>query len=81
MEDKFRNETAIGSVEVLVVDLDEEAVMQSGSFRVAGYTSHQVLQQGEVSSLRYSVFVMNLYFMEFDEVNTFRLLALSVIAS
>lgn len=63
MEDKFRNETAIGSVEVLVVDLDEEAVMQSGSFRVAGYTSHQVLQQGEVSSLSFIAFILNLQVM------------------
>ncbi|XP_042222994.1 neural-cadherin-like isoform X2 [Homarus americanus] len=49
--DKFRNETAIGEVKITVVDLTEEAVMHSGSFRVAGYTTHQVFeQQGSATS-------------------------------
>lgn len=45
VEDKVRNETAIGEVTIKVVDLTEEAVMQSGSFRVVGYSSHSLLQQ------------------------------------
>ncbi|XP_069958190.1 DE-cadherin-like isoform X2 [Cherax quadricarinatus] len=43
--DKFRNETAIGEVAISVVDLTEEAVMHSGSFKVAGYTAQGILQQ------------------------------------
>ncbi|KAK4327913.1 hypothetical protein Pmani_001640, partial [Petrolisthes manimaculis] len=53
VDDRYRNETATGTVAVLVVDLNEEAVMQSGSFRVAGYSAHQVLQKGEGSSSLY----------------------------
>ena len=51
VEDKFRNEVAIGSVTIKVVDLTEEALMQSGSFRVEGYSSTTLLEQQDVSSL------------------------------
>lgn len=48
VEDKVRNETAFGEVTIKVVDLTEEAVMQSGSFRVVGYSAHSLLQQQPV---------------------------------
>ena len=51
MKDQFRNEVAIGEVTIKVVDLTEEALMQSGSFKVEGYSSTQLLEQPEVSSL------------------------------
>lgn len=47
VEDRVRNETAYGTVVITVVDLTEEAVMQSGSFRVVGYSSNTLLQQQE----------------------------------
>lgn len=50
VKDKYRNESAIGEVTITVVDLTEEAVRQSGSFRVAGYTAHQVLQQQQAAT-------------------------------
>ncbi|XP_063591912.1 neural-cadherin-like, partial [Penaeus indicus] len=45
--DTFRDETAIGTVNIHVVDLTEEAVMQSGSFRVANHTAHDIVKQSE----------------------------------
>ncbi|XP_069177748.1 DE-cadherin isoform X2 [Procambarus clarkii] len=54
--DKFRNETAIGEVNIAVVDLTEEAVMQSGSFMVAGYTAHEVLQQRAMAAVGTSLY-------------------------
>lgn len=45
--DNYRNEVAFGVVTITVVDLTEEAVMQSGSFRVEGYNSISFLEQQE----------------------------------
>lgn len=45
--DTFRDETAIGTVNIHVVDLTEEAVMQSGSFRVANHTALDVVRRSE----------------------------------
>lgn len=49
VEDKFRNEVAIGAVTIMVVDLTEEALMQSGSFRVQGYSSVTLLEQQDAA--------------------------------
>lgn len=45
--DTFRDETAFGTVHIHVVDLTEEAVMQSGSFRVANHTAYDIVKQSE----------------------------------
>ncbi|KAG0724386.1 DE-cadherin [Chionoecetes opilio] len=49
VEDQFRNEVAFGEVTIRVMDLTEEAIMQSGSFRVKGYSSLQLFQQQETA--------------------------------
>ncbi|CAL4082232.1 unnamed protein product, partial [Meganyctiphanes norvegica] len=43
VEDGYRKETATGSVTIKVIDLPVEAVRQSGSLQIAGYTAHQML--------------------------------------
>ncbi|XP_066976553.1 DE-cadherin-like isoform X4 [Macrobrachium rosenbergii] len=56
VHDKFRNETAIGEVLIKVVDLTEEAVKHSGSFRLANYTALQLITQKDLASMGTSMY-------------------------
>ncbi|KAK7079949.1 hypothetical protein SK128_012924 [Halocaridina rubra] len=54
--DKFRNETAYGTVKIVVTDLTEEAVMNSGSFTVNNYTALELITQQDLASTGTSMY-------------------------
>ncbi|ROT82868.1 putative DE-cadherin [Penaeus vannamei] len=77
VHDNFRGERAVGEVVINVVDLTLDAVMQSGSLRIANMTANQMLQHKTATGAslyeRLKEEIAGLHHIQEDQVDIFTL--------
>ncbi|CAL4169363.1 unnamed protein product, partial [Meganyctiphanes norvegica] len=79
VEDNFRNEVATGTVMIKVIDLPIEAIRQSGSLRIKGYTAQQMITQKSLEATGTSLYdrlkeqIAQVFGIEIDQVDIFAL--------